>query len=62
MDIDAAIEAIPNSRDREIAKMIFLEDEEFKTVADRFDRSVDYVYTVKNRLIRQLKSRLSGYH
>ncbi|MGM9739752.1 MAG: sigma-70 family RNA polymerase sigma factor [Candidatus Cryptobacteroides sp.] len=62
MDIDAAIEAIPNSRDREIAKMIFLEDEEFKTVADRFELSVDYVYTVKNRLIRQLKSRLSGYH
>ncbi|MGN1234299.1 MAG: hypothetical protein ACI4UJ_12760 [Candidatus Cryptobacteroides sp.] len=62
MDIDAAIETIPNSRDREIARMVFLEDEEFKTVADRFDLSVDYIYTIKNRLIRQLKSRLSAYH
>lgn len=62
MDIDAAIEDIANSRDREIARMIFKKDEEFKTVADRFGLSVDYIYTVKNRLIRQLRSRLGSYH
>ena len=62
MDIDAAIGDIANDRDREIARMIFQKDEEFKTVADRFGLSVDYIYTVKNRLIRQLRSRLAAYH
>lgn len=61
MDIDAVIGEIRNDRDREIAMMIFIEDKEFKQVADRFGLSVDYVYTIKNRLIRQLKSRLSAY-
>lgn len=61
MDIDAVVGSILNDRDREIAKMIFIEDKDFKQVADRFCLSVDYVYTIKNRLIRQLKSRLSAY-
>lgn len=61
MDIDNAIESISNDRDREIARLVFIKDEEFKTVADRFGLSVDYVYTVKNRLVRQLKSKLSAY-
>lgn len=61
MDIDNAIDSISNTRDREIARMVFIKDEEFKTVADRFGLSVDYVYTVKNRLVRQLKSKLSAY-
>jgi len=61
MDIEAVIDSIQNDRDRRIAKMIFIEDKDFKQVADRFDLSVDYVYTIKNRLIRQFKSRLSAY-
>lgn len=61
MDITNAIGAIANERDREIAKLIFIEDKEFQTVADRFDLSIDYVYTVKNRLVKQLKVKLSSY-
>lgn len=61
MDIDYAIDSITNFRDREIAKSVFIKNEEFKTVADRFGLSVDYIYTVKNRLVRLLKSKLSAY-
>lgn len=61
MDLDAVINSIRNERDREIARMIFIEDKDFKQVADRFGLSVDYVYTIKNRLIRLLKSRLGAY-
>ena len=62
MDIYQAINTITNERDREIAKLIFVEDKEFQVVADRFDLSIDYVYTVKNRLVKQLKAKLSSYH
>lgn len=61
MDINYAIESITNDRDREIARLLFIEDKEFQVIADRFGLSVDYVYTVKNRLVRQLKTRLSTY-
>lgn len=61
MDINDAISTIANDRDREIARLIFIEDKEFQVVADRFDLSIDYVYTVKNRLVKQLKSKLSSY-
>lgn len=61
IDIDAVIDSVRNDRDREVARMIFIEDKDFKQVADRFGLTVDYVYTIKNRLIRQLKSRLSAY-
>lgn len=61
MDIDQAIDSISNERDREIARLLFMDDKEFQVVADRFDLSVDYVYTVKNRLLRQLKTRLNSY-
>ena len=61
MDINNAISTITNERDREIAKLIFIEDKEFQVIADRFDLSIDYVYTVKNRLVKQLKSKLDSY-
>lgn len=61
MDINQAVDSISNERDREIARLLFVEDKEFQVVADRFDLSVDYVYTVKNRLIKQLKARLNSY-
>ena len=56
-----AISTITNERDREIAKLLFIEDKEFQSVADRFDLSIDYVYTVKNRLVKQLKAKLGSY-
>lgn len=61
MDINSAIESISNDRDRKIAKLLFIEDNEFQKVADRFGLSVDYIYTVKNRLVKQLKVKLSSY-
>lgn len=61
MDIEEAIASVSNGRDREIARLIFVEDKEFQVVADRFELSVDYVYTVKNRLVRQLKAKLNSY-
>lgn len=61
MDLNEAIDSIKNDRDREIARLVFIEDKEFQTIADRFDLSIDYVYTVKNRLIKHLKSKLGSY-
>ena len=61
MDINASIESITNDRDREIARLLFIEDKEFQVVAERFGLSVDYVYTVKNRLVRQLQTKLNSY-
>lgn len=61
MDINNAIATIQNERDKEIAKLIFIEDKEFQVIADRFALSIDYVYTVKNRLVKQLKSKLNSY-
>ena len=61
MDINASIESITNDRDREIARLLFIEDKEFQVVAERFGLSVDYVYTVKNRLVRQLQAKLNSY-
>lgn len=61
MDVNEAINSIKNERDREIARLVFIEDKEFQVIADRFDLSVDYVYTVKNRLVKQLKVKLNSY-
>lgn len=58
MDLHSAIDSIKNERDRQIAVRIFLEDREFEAVAQEFGMSVDYVYTVKNRLVKQLKLKL----
>ena len=61
MDIDQAIEGIKNDRDREIAKRLFIDDKEYEAVAEEFGLTVDYVYTVKNRIVKQLRSSLKGY-
>lgn len=61
MDIDQAIEGIKNDRDREIAKLLFIDDKEYEAVAEEFGLTVDYVYTVKNRIVKQLRSSLKGY-
>ena len=61
IDINEAVESIASDRDREIARLLFIEDKEFQVVADRFGLSVDYVYTVKNRLVRQLQTKLNSY-
>lgn len=61
MDIDKAISSIASDRDRDIAKLIFVEDMEFQKIADHFGISVDYLYTVKNRLGKQLKNALKSY-
>ncbi len=61
IDINEAIDSISNDRDREIARLIFIQDKEFQQVADRFGLSIDYVYTVKNRLVKQLRAKLNTY-
>lgn len=61
MDISAAIEGIKNERDKKIAEKLFVEDQEYETVAKEFGLTVDYVYTVKNRILKQLQSSLKGY-
>ena len=61
MDIEQAIESIKNDRDREIAKRLFIDDKEYEAVAEEFKLTVDYVYTVKNRIVKQLRSSLKGY-
>ena len=62
MDIRAAIEDVKNERDREIAQRLFLDDAAYESVAEEFEMSVDYVYTVKSRVIKQLRSSLKGYN
>ena len=62
MDIEQAIESIKNDRDREIAKRLFIDDKEYEAVAEEFGLTVDYVYTVKNRIVKQLRSSLKGYN
>ena len=62
MDIRAAIDEIKNDRDRQIAEKLLVEDKEFKAVAEEFGITVDYVYTVKNRIIKQLRDNLKGYN
>ena len=61
IDIETAIDAIKSDRDREIAKQLFIEDREYEAIAEEFDMTCDYVYTVKNRIIKQLKTTLKGY-
>ena len=61
MDIRAALDGIKNDRDRSIAEKLFIEDSEYEAVAKEFGLTVDYVYTVKNRIVKQLRSSLKGY-
>lgn len=61
MDIRAALDGIKSDRDRSIAEKLFIEDREYEAVAEEFGLTVDYVYTVKNRIVKQLRSSLKGY-
>jgi len=60
-DIMNAIEQIKNERDREIAGMIFMEDRNVAEIARQFGLTVDYLYTVKNRIIKALRTFLTDY-
>lgn len=62
MDIRAAIDDIKSDRDRKIAEKLFIEDNEYETVAEEFGLTVDYVYTVKNRIVKKLRSSLKVYN
>ena len=62
MDIKGAIDEIKNDRDRKIAERLFIEDKEYESVAEEFGLTVDYVYTVKNRIVKQLRGSLKGYN
>lgn len=61
MDIRSSIESIKNERDRKIAEEIFLKDTSPENVAEEFGMTVDYVYTLKNRLLKQIRKRLEDY-
>lgn len=61
IDLQNAIDNIKNERDRQIAEKIFIQDVSFERLAEEFDMTIDYVYTVKNRIIKQLKKSLNGY-
>lgn len=61
MDIRSALGRIRNERDRGIARRLLLEDREYRDVAEEFGLTVDYVYTVKNRILKQLKKTLKDY-
>ena len=58
MDLRAAVDSISNERDREIARLIFIEDADPQKVAPMYGLSVVYVYTVKSRIVRKLKNTL----
>lgn len=61
MDIRSSIEGIGNARDHRIAERIFLEDIGPEDVSKEFGMTVDYVYTLKNRLLKQIRKSLNGY-
>lgn len=61
VDVTAAIASVRNERDREIARRLFIDDADYDTIATEFGLNVDYVYTVKNRLVKQLKQKLQAY-
>lgn len=61
MDIRNSIGDIKNGRDRRIAEKIFLEDKDPQDVSKEFGMTVDYVYTLKNRLSKQIRKKLEDY-
>ena len=62
IDVEKALGTITNERDKEIARLIFYDDKEFKDIADKYGLTVDYVYTIKNRIGKQLKQMLNCYN
>lgn len=61
MDLKDAISGIKSERDRKIARRIFIEDASFEVVAEETGLDIDYVYTIKNRILKQLKQKLNSY-
>lgn len=61
MDLQNSISQIKSERDRQIAEKIFILDVSFERIAEEFGMTTDYVYTVKNRIVKQLKNTLNGY-
>lgn len=61
MDLNKAIEQIQNERDRDIAKLLFVDNVETKYVAEKYKLTIDYAYTVKNRIIKFLRNNLTDY-
>lgn len=61
IDVAKAIGMIRNERDRHIASSLFIDDRDYEQVAREFQLSVDYIYTIKNRLVKQLKNSLKDY-
>ena len=61
IDVKNAILDLKNSRDQKVASLIFLEDEEINSVAEKFNISIDYAYTVKNRIVKFLRLKLNTY-
>lgn len=60
-DIMKAIAQIKNERDRQIAVLLLMEDKAVEDVAPQFDVTVDYLYTIKNRIIKALRIFLAEY-
>lgn len=61
LDLESAICSIKSDRDRKIAKQLFVDDRAYEDIAEEFGLTCDYVYTVKNRIIKQLRTTLKGY-
>lgn len=61
MDITKAIDSIRNDRDRNIARCLLIEDAEYEDIAKEYGLSVDYVYTVKNRVLKKVRTNLREY-
>ena len=62
LDLENAFRSIANVRDQQIARALLLNDAEPKDVAEKFDLTVDYVYTIKNRTIKTLRQALRSYY
>ena len=60
-DIMKAIAQIKNERDRKIADLLLVEDKAVDEVAQQFEVTVDYLYTIKNRIIKALRIFLKEY-
>lgn len=61
VDIQGAIKKLKTPREQDIAEKIFIKDYEFEAISEEYNISIDYVYTIKNRVAKQLKTNLEGY-
>lgn len=61
VDLEMAFRSISNERDQSIARALLLQDVEPKDIADKYDLTVDYVYTIKNRAVKTLRKVLRSY-